>query len=265
LRSYRRARRLQWAQEFGARHPRLALVICCVLLTGVLAACGYQLSYGTYLGRGWMIAAAAGMATSAGLSAATLISNRRHSPATGWLMTAWLVLGLISASAIRFPFPLGPYGRVQAFFNAVKAALLGYEAMTCAGIIALMAYVLLHPRARSRSRAARARHGLARAVVPARLRFPEAQAATWRAGRLIAANGTVTWLSLNGDVEVDLTAACQALPVLPAAALRQPRETMLATANDTVEVDVPAAALVALARQSSSSAYGDTVHPAAQD
>jgi hypothetical protein len=180
-------------------------------------------------------------------------------------MTAWVVLGLISASAIRFPFPLGPYGRVQAFFNMVHAALLGYEAVTCAGIIALTAYVLLHPRVRSHSRAARARHGLARAVVPARLRFPGAQAATWRAGRLIAANGTVTWLSLNGDVEVDLTAASQALPVLPAAAQRQPRETVLATANGLVEVDVPAAALVALAGSLRRPAYGDTVHPAAQD
>ena len=173
MRSYRRARRHQRAQGFGARHPRLALGIVCVALAGVLAACGYQLSYGTYLGRGWMIGAVAGMVTAAGLSAAALISSRRHSPAAGWLMTAWLVLGLISASAIRFPFPLGPYGRVQAFFNMVHAALLGYEAVTCAAIIALMAYAVLRPRVRSRSRAARAGHGLARAVVPARLRFPE--------------------------------------------------------------------------------------------
>jgi hypothetical protein len=170
LSSYRRARRHRRAQEFGARHPRLALVIVSVLLAGVLAACGYQLSYGTHLGRGWMIVAAAGMLTGAGLSAAAWISSLRHSPATGWLMTAWLVLGLISASAIRFPFPPGPYGRVQAFFNVVKAALLGYEAVTCAAIIALMAYVFLRPRVRSRSRAARAGHGLARAVVPARLK-----------------------------------------------------------------------------------------------
>ena len=263
--SYRRARRHRRAQEFGARHPRLAFVIVCVGLAGVLAACGYQLSYGTYLGRGWMIVAAGGMVTAAGLSAAALISSLRHSPATGRLMTAWLVLGLISPSALRFPFPLGPYGRVQAFFNVMKAALLGYEAVTCAAIIAVMAYVLLHPRVRSRSWAARAGHGLARAEVPARLRFHGAQAATWRAGRLIAANGTVTWLSLNGDVEVDLTAACHALPVLPVTAQRQPRETMLATANGLVEVDVPAAALVALAGSLRRPAYGDTVHPASQD
>lgn len=211
-----------------------------------------------------MIAAAAGMVTAAGLSAAAPISSLRHSPAADWLMTAWLVLGLISPSALRLPFPLGPYGRVQAFFTVMKAALLGYEAVTCAAIIALMAYVLLHPRVRSRSRAARAGHGLARAVVPARLRFPGARAATWRAGRLIAANGTVTWLSLNGDVEVDLTAACQALPVLPVAGQRQPRKTMLATTNGLAEVDVPAVALVALAGSLRRRAYGDTVHPTAQ-
>jgi hypothetical protein len=75
----------------------------------------------------------------------------------------------------------------------------------------------------------------------------------------------VTWLSLNGDVEVDLTAACQALPVLPAAAQRQPLETMLATVSGLVEVDVPAAALVALAGRLRRPAYGDKGHPAAQD
>jgi hypothetical protein len=212
-----------------------------------------------------MIVAVAGMVTAAGLSAAALISSRRHSPATGWLMTAWLVLGLMSASAIRFPFPLGPYGRVQAFFNVVHAAMLGYEAVTCAAIIALSVYAALHPRVRSRSRAELAGHALARAVVPARLRFPGAQAATWRTGRLIAANGTVTWLSLSGDVEVDLTAACQALPVPPVAAGRQPRETMLATANGLVEVDVPPAALVTLAGSLRRPAYGDIADPAAQD
>jgi hypothetical protein len=260
--SYRRHRR---AQEFGARHPRLVLVIAGGGLAGVLAACGYQLSLGTYLGRGWMTAAAAGMVTAAGLSAAVLVSSRRHGPAADRLMTAWLVLGLISASALRLPLPVGPYGRVQAFFNVMKAALLGYEAVICAAFLALMAYLLLNPRVRSPSRAAQGGPGPARAVVPARLRFPGAQAATWRTGRLIAANGTVTWLSLIGDVEVDLTAACQALPVPPAAAQRQPRETMLATASGLVEVDVPAAALVALAGSLRRPAYGDTAHPAAQD
>jgi hypothetical protein len=172
----RRARRHRRAQEFGARHPRLALAIVCALLAGVTAICGYQLSYGTYLGRGWVIAALAGMATAAGLSAAALISNRRHSPAAGRVVMAWTMLALASASAIRFPFPQGPYDSVQAFFNVVHAALLGYEAVTCTALVALFAYLLLHPRARARSQATRAGHALGHARLPARLRFREAKA-----------------------------------------------------------------------------------------
>lgn len=257
--SHRRARRQGRAQDFGARHPRLTLVIACALLAGVTAVCGEQLSYGTYLGRGWVIVALAGMATAAGLSAAALISNRRHSPAAGRAAMAWLVLALASASAIKFPFPQGPYDSVQAFFNVVHAALLGYEAVTCTAIVALLTYLLLRPRARARGQAARA--GL-----PARLRFPGAKAATWRAGRLIAANDTVTWLSRNGDAEVDLTPACLALPMLPADAYgRQPRKTMLATANGLVEVNVSPAALAALVRSLRRPPYGDTAHPVAQD
>jgi hypothetical protein len=162
----RHARRQGRARDFGARHPRLTIVIVSALLAGAIAVCGYQLNHGTYLGRGWMIAALAGMATAAGLSAAVLISNRRHSPAAGRFVMAWLVLGVASASAIRFPFPLGPYGGVQAFFNVVHATLLGYEAVTCTAIIALLAYLLLRPRARARSQATRARHALGRAGVP---------------------------------------------------------------------------------------------------
>jgi hypothetical protein len=71
---------------------------------------------------------------------------------------AWLVLGLVSASAIRFPFPRGPYGSVQAFFNVVHAALLGYEAVTCAAIVALLGYLLVRFRGRAHSQAGRARH-----------------------------------------------------------------------------------------------------------
>jgi hypothetical protein len=173
----RRARRQRRAQEFGARHPRLALAIVCALLAGVAAICGYQLSYGTYLGRDWVIAALAGMVTAAGLSAAALISNRRHSPAAGRIVMAWTMLALASASAIKFPFPQGPYDSVQAFFNVVHAALLGYEAVTCTALVALFAYLLLHPRARARSQATRARHALGRAGLPARLRFRGAKAA----------------------------------------------------------------------------------------
>jgi hypothetical protein len=264
--SNRRARRHERAQEFGARHPRLAVILVSPLLAAVIALYGYQLSYGTYLGRGWVIAALAGTMTAVGLNAAVLISNRRHSPATDRFVMALLLLALPSASAIKFPFPQGPYGKVQAFFNVVHAAMLGFEAVTVTAILALMAYAVLRLRARARSQAARGRHALGRAGLPARLRFPGAQGATWRAGRLIAANDTVTWLSRNGDAEVDLTSACQALPMLPTDAHgRQPRETMLATADGLVEVDVSPRALVELVRSLRRPPYGDTVHPAAQD
>lgn len=247
----RRPRRRGRAQEFGARYPRLALVIACILLAAVIALYGLQLSYGTYLGRGWVIAAVAGMVTAAGLIAAVLISYRRHSLAADRLGLAWLVLALMSASGIRFPFPQGRYGSVQAFFDVVHAAMLGFEAVTCTAIIALMAYALLHPRARARLRAARvARAGRepGRAEIPARLRFPGAESPTWRAGRLIAASGAVTWQSWKDGAEVDLTPACQALPMLPAGRHgRQPRITTLATAGGLAEVDVSPKALAALA------------------
>ena len=90
----------------------------------------------------WGIAALAGMAAAAGLSASVLISSRRHSPAAGRVVMAWLVLALASASAIKFPFPQAPYGSIQAFFNMAHAALLGYETMTCAVIVALLIYRL---------------------------------------------------------------------------------------------------------------------------
>lgn len=71
-------------REFGERHPRLTIVIGCVLLAGVTAACGYQLSYGTYLGFGWLIAAVGGIATAAGLSGKTSgsVSGRHTRPTT---------------------------------------------------------------------------------------------------------------------------------------------------------------------------------------
>ena len=241
----RRARRQRRAQEFGARHPRLTLVIVCALLAGVIAICGYQLSYGTYLGRGWVIAAVAGMAAAAGLAAAMLIRYRRRRSVTGRLMLSWLVLTLMSASSIRYPFPQRPYGSAQGFFNVVHAALLGYEAVTCTGLIALFVStaVALQLRARARSQAARAGEG---ARLPARLRSAAAEQAAWRAGHVIAANGKVTWRSLKGDAQVDLTAACQALPVPPPGTRRrQPRTTTLATADGAVELDVSPKAILA--------------------
>jgi hypothetical protein len=144
--SRRSARHQERAREFGRRHPRLALVIGGAALAGVIAICAFQLSHGAYLGRGWVISAVAGMAAAVVLSAAALIRNLRHGPALGRLEIAWLALGVLSASAIRYPFPQGPYGGVQAFFNVAHAALLGYEAVICAAIMALLAYLLIRSR-----------------------------------------------------------------------------------------------------------------------
>lgn len=268
-----RARGQGRAREFGVRHPRLTVVIACALLTGVIAVCGLQLSYGTYLGRGWLIAALAGMVTAAVVSASAVISIRRHGGVLSGAVVTWLVLGLVSASAIRFPFPRGPYDSVQAFFNVVHAALLGCEAVICAGIVAPLGYALVRFGNRARSQAVRAGdapgragHAPGHAGLPARLRFPGSTAATWRAGQLIAADGTVRWLSRKGDAEVDLTAACQAPAMLSAGAQsRQPRTTALASASGLVEVDVSPRALAALARSLDHSPCGETAHPMAQD
>lgn len=268
-----RARGQGRAREFGARHPRLAGIIACALLAGVIALCGLQLSYGLYLGRGWVIAALAGMATAAGVSAWALISIRRTGGKLDLAVMTWLLLGLASASAIRFPFPRRPYGGVQAFFNAVHAALLGYEAVTFTAIIAVPCYLLVRFRDRTRSQAVRAGaapgrtgHAPGRAGLPARLRFPGATAATWRAGRLIAADGTVRWRSRTGDAEVDLTAACQAPAMLSAAAdARQPRTTTLATPSGLAEVDVSPRALTSLASSLHHPSSDETARPLAQD
>jgi hypothetical protein len=79
--SYRSARRQTRAYEFGRRHPRLTVVIVGVALAGVIAVCAFQIRHGAYLGRGWAIAASAGMATAAVLGAAALSNSKRHSPA----------------------------------------------------------------------------------------------------------------------------------------------------------------------------------------
>ena len=173
---------------------------------------------------------------------------------------------MASSSAIKFPFPVGPYGSVQAFFNVVHAALLGYEAVTCAAIIALLGCAFPRSRGRAVMPTEPAWQARGRAGLPARLRFPAAEEARWRAGRLIAVNGTVTWLSLNGDAEVDLTAGCQAMPALQEGARgRQPRTTMLATTSGVAEVDVSSRALAELVRSFRHPPYADTAHSTPQD
>jgi hypothetical protein len=272
-----RARAQGRAREFGARHPGLAGVTVCAIPLGAVALAGLQLSYGLYLGRGWVIAALAGVATGAGVNAWAMLSLRRTGGELDFAVTTWLVLWLVSAStAIRLPFPRGPYGGVQAVFNVVHAALLGYEAVTFAAIVAVPCYLLVRYRGRARSRAVpavpagpvpgRARRTPGRDGLPARLRSPGATAATWRAGRLIAADGTVRWRSRTRDAEFDLTEACQDPAMLSAAVqARQPRTTTLTTPSGLVEVDVSPRALASLARSLHHPSQDETARPLAQD
>jgi hypothetical protein len=244
----RKDRVQEFSARFASRHPRLAGAIICILFAGFTLGGAGQLSYGSYLGLGWMIAAYAGMATAAGLIVAVVIGHRRDSPATVGLLMAWMVAWLLSVVAFRLPFPHGHYGRVQAFFDVLHAALLGYETVACTAVVILFAYMALHPRVIARTRTVQAGHAPDRGEIPARLRFPAAMSGTWRAGRLIAANGTVKWQSLKGDAEVDLTSASQAQPVPPAdTRKRQPRTTTLATGEGIVEVDVSPVAFERLA------------------
>ena len=127
--SYRSARRQTRAYEFGRRHPRLTVVIVGVALAGVIAVCAFQIRHGAYLGRGWAIAASAGMATAAVLGAAALINSKRHSPALGRFRMAWLVLGLLSTSSIGYPWAAGPRGPAGGYgcaeLMSTSASVLG--------------------------------------------------------------------------------------------------------------------------------------------
>jgi len=96
--SHPSARRQERAREFGRRHPRLTFVIICAALAAFIAVCAVQIHHGTYLGRGWLIAATAGMATAAAFGAAAVISNMRHGPALRRLEWIWVALSLLSAS-----------------------------------------------------------------------------------------------------------------------------------------------------------------------
>lgn len=142
------------ARAYPARHPRSGLIVVSLLLAAAVSLFGAQLVHGTYLGRGWVVAGVAGMVTAVGLNAAVWASNRRHRPAAFPLNVALLVLGTISASAIRMPFPQGPYGHVMALFIVVHAAMLGFAVVTGTGILAIMAYALLRPRSAARRREA---------------------------------------------------------------------------------------------------------------
>jgi hypothetical protein len=105
-------------------------------------------------GQGWATTGVPG----SGLGAAALVSGRRHSPAADDVVLAWLVLLAVSTTALRFPFPQGRYGSVQAFFNAAHAALLGSAVVSWTALIVLLAYATLHRRGHPRRRAARAGH-----------------------------------------------------------------------------------------------------------
>jgi hypothetical protein len=142
--SDRRALRQNRAQEFGRLHPRLTVIMTSVVLAGLIAICAFQIRHGTYLGAGWLVAAVAGMAAAAALGPAALISNLRHRPTVDGLGIGWTVLTAGSAWSLTFPFPVGRYGSVQAFFNMVHAILLGYAAVSYAALIALFAFLIIH-------------------------------------------------------------------------------------------------------------------------
>jgi hypothetical protein len=140
-----RAPRQNRAQEFGRLHPRLTAIIWSVVLAGGIAICAFQIRHGTYLGSGWLVAAVAGMVAAAALGPVALISNLRHRPTVDGLGIAWTVLAGGSALSLTFPFPVGRYGSVQAFLDVVHAILLGYAAVTMASLIALFAFLIIHP------------------------------------------------------------------------------------------------------------------------
>jgi hypothetical protein len=111
-------------------------------MAGLLAIFVAQIHDGTYLGRSWLIAVAAGIATSAALSPVALLRSR-HNP-WGRLQLAWIVLSLLSVSSISLPFPVGRYGRPQAVINVVHAEMLGYEAVTVVAIVVVTVWTFAH-------------------------------------------------------------------------------------------------------------------------
>lgn len=253
----RRARRQERARNFGRRHPILTIAIVGALMAVVVLICVAQLIYGAYLGPGWLAAALAGITAAAGFGVVATVSRRRRDSLSDRVVLVWAVVGAMSISAIRLPFPHGHYDSVQAAFNVVHAAALGFEAVTIGALLALIIYLAVRSRGRTRGQGQALPRGRAprRATLPARLRFPAAQAANWRAGHLTAKDDTVTWRSLKGDLEVDLTSACQALAARPADGRgRQPRVTTLATDRGLADVDVGPRALAELVRKSSPSA-----------
>jgi hypothetical protein len=233
--------RRAWRQKrgrFGERRPRLALVITGGILTGVTAVCAYQLGHGAYIGRGWVIAALAGMLTAAVLGATVLVRQRRHFGTLGRFEIGWLVLWPVAVSGLRFPFPVVPYGNVQAYFNVVHAALLGYEAVTSASFVAVLAVLFFHPRglggravlprvARARTRrsplgrqrerdSAGAAHRRAAAGTPTTcyterrcgLRWP---LVTWGSGVPAALTAALAWLIMSGSSHDTLAAVVSSL------------------------------------------------------
>ena len=126
------------------RHPRVALVLTSVAIAGFLVFCAVQISDGTYLGASWLIAAVAGMVAGAALSAAVFLTNLHRSSVNG-LGVAWTVL--LALSVLSIEFTLGRHGSARTFVNVVHAISLGYVAATCAALIALFAFLLIHPGA----------------------------------------------------------------------------------------------------------------------
>ena len=228
--NYGRARRNATSADFGRRHPRLTAAIGLVLFLGMLALVCSQIVHGTYLGASWIVSVAAGLAGALALTAALVVTIRRKVRWPGPARVAATVLALGSLGGFRYPFPVGPYDSVQAFFNVVHAVSLGFSVPVVLGIAVVMLYALIVKR-----RAPQQATVTQDAVFPARLRFPEIAGAKWQKGALVVADGQVAWVAMGGHALVDLTAACQT-PFAESGG--RSRRTTLPTAEGRAEIDL---------------------------
>jgi hypothetical protein len=125
------------------RHPRVTLILTSIAFAGLIVFCAFQISDGTDLGASWLIAAVAGIVVGAALGVAVYVTNL-HRPRLNGIGIAWAVLLALSVLSLEFTFSMGRHGSGHAFVNVVLAASLGYLAVTCAALIAVFAFLLIH-------------------------------------------------------------------------------------------------------------------------
>lgn len=236
---------------WGSRHPRIALSISAVVMAILVLVSIADLVAGSYQGLVWWLCGAAGIVAGVGL-AAWLVRNGRRSARQGRPQrTAMTVLTVASVIAIRSGFPHGQYAGAGEFFNLLRAVLVGY------GIVhwSLVEWYVVRaiPRAIPRPPVVYGKAGPGSAEMKVSLRFPGVDpagrqgTASWRPGRLIAANGTVTWVSRKGGAPVDLTGASLAPDTVPPTGRpARSRTTILMTAQGPAELKVAPSAVAEL-------------------